>query len=75
MSQQEKRIRLIPRFKVGDKVRVKPGISDPIFPEHASGWLGGDRHRDHQEPRSDQLPVQAGRSNSGEYAPDLPQAM
>jgi hypothetical protein len=22
-----------PRFQVGNKVRVKPGISDPLFPE------------------------------------------
>ena len=40
-----------PRFKVGDKVRVKPGVSDPDFPDMPSGRLVGDRHRDHQEHR------------------------
>jgi Calcium binding len=30
-----------PRFKVGDKVRVKPGISDPDFPDMPlGGWSG-----------------------------------
>ncbi len=30
-----------PRFKVGDRVRVKPGISDPLFPEMPlAGWAG-----------------------------------
>jgi hypothetical protein len=30
-----------PRFQVGDKVRVKPGITDPLFPElPLAGWAG-----------------------------------
>lgn len=30
-----------PRFKVGDKVRVKPGVSDPDFPDMPlGGWAG-----------------------------------
>ena len=30
-----------PRFKVGDKVRVKPGVSDPDFPDMPlGGWSG-----------------------------------
>jgi len=30
-----------PRFKVGDKVRVKPDISDPLFPDMPlGGWSG-----------------------------------
>ena len=30
-----------PRFQVGDKVRVKPGISDPDFPDMPlGGWSG-----------------------------------
>jgi len=32
---------VVPRFRVGDKVRVKPGISDPIFPDMPlGGWSG-----------------------------------
>jgi len=32
---------VIPRFKVGDKVRVKPGASDPDFPDMPlGGWSG-----------------------------------
>ena len=31
----------IPRFKVGDKVRVKQGVSDPDFPDMPlGGWTG-----------------------------------
>ena len=30
-----------PRFQLGDKVRVKPGISDVLFPEMPlGGWSG-----------------------------------
>ncbi len=30
-----------PRFRVGDKVRVKPGVSDPDFPDMPlGGWTG-----------------------------------
>src|SRR5271157_4553697 len=30
-----------PRFQVGDKVRVKPGVSDPDFPDMPlGGWAG-----------------------------------
>ena len=29
------------RFQVGDKVRVKPGIRDPVFPDvPLGGWSG-----------------------------------
>ncbi len=32
---------VVPRFKVGDKVRVKPGVSDPDFPDMPlGGWSG-----------------------------------
>jgi hypothetical protein len=32
---------VVPRFKVGDKVRVKPGVSDPDFPDMPlGGWAG-----------------------------------
>src|SRR5271166_4212095 len=38
---QKKRGSVNPRFKIGDKVRVKPGISDPLFPElPLAGWAG-----------------------------------
>ncbi len=38
---QKKKGSVNPRFKVGDKVRVKPGISDPLFPElPLAGWAG-----------------------------------
>jgi hypothetical protein len=30
-----------PRFKVGDKVRVKPGVSDPDYPDMPLGGLSG----------------------------------
>ena len=31
----------IPRFKVGDKVRVKPGVNDSVFPDMPlGGWTG-----------------------------------
>src|SRR5215218_531721 len=30
-----------PRFRVGDEVRVKPGVSDPDFPDMPlGGWTG-----------------------------------
>ena len=30
-----------PRFEVGNKVRVKPGVSDPDFPDiPLGGWTG-----------------------------------
>src|SRR5947209_18974415 len=32
---------VVPRFKVGEKVRVKPGVSDPDFPDMPlGGWSG-----------------------------------
>lgn len=32
---------VVPRFKVGDKVRVKPGVNDPDFPDMPlGGWSG-----------------------------------
>jgi hypothetical protein len=32
---------VVPRFKVGDKVRVKPGVNDPDFPDMPlGGWAG-----------------------------------
>src|SRR3954452_18471642 len=32
---------VVPRFKVGDKVRVKPGVNDPDFPDiPLGGWSG-----------------------------------
>ena len=32
---------MAPRFKVGDKVRVKPGVNDPDFPDMPlGGWAG-----------------------------------
>ena len=36
-----KRGSVIPYFKVGDKIRVKPGVSDPDFPDMPlGGWSG-----------------------------------
>ncbi len=38
---QRKRGSVNPRFQVGDKVRVKPGISDPDLPDMPlGGWSG-----------------------------------
>ena len=35
---------VIPRFQVGDKVRVKYGVIDPDFPDiPLGGWTGCDR--------------------------------
>ena len=34
MTRTDKRS-VVPRFKVGDKVRVKPGVGDPDFPDPA----------------------------------------
>jgi len=37
----KKRGPINPRFRVGDKVRVKPGVSDPDFPDMPlGGWTG-----------------------------------
>jgi len=63
-----------PRFKVGDKVRVKSGVSDPDFPDMPlGGWSG--TVTEIIEHESDQLCVQVGQSNSDQYPPDLPKAM
>ena len=41
MAHARTRDRVIPRFKVGDKVRVKPGVNDPDFPDMPlGGWSG-----------------------------------
>ena len=38
---RSKKTSAIPRFKVGDKVRVKSGVSDPDFPDMPlGGWTG-----------------------------------
>jgi hypothetical protein len=38
---QTKKGSVVPRFQVGDKVRVKPGVSDPDFPDMPlGGWTG-----------------------------------
>ena len=40
MSRTDKR-QVAPRFKVGDKVRAKPGATDPDFPDMPlGGWAG-----------------------------------
>ncbi len=38
---QKKRGSVNSRFKVGDGIRVKPGMNDPLFPEMPlGGWTG-----------------------------------
>ena len=64
-----------PRFKVGDKVRVKHGVIDPDFPDIPLGGWTGTVTEIIRARGPDQLRVQVGRSNPGEHPPDLPQAM
>ena len=54
-----------PRFQVGNKVRVKPGVSDPDFPDMPlGGWSGTVTEIIEHGRRPDQLCDQAGQANS-----------
>ena len=64
-----------PRFRVGDKVRVKYGVIDPDFSDIPLGGWSGTVTGDRAGRRRDHLRYQVGQENAEWDAPDLPQAL
>ena len=63
------------RFTVGTKVRVKPGTTDPDYPDiPLGGWTGAITEVD-QRLQSAPLPHRVGRADPGSHAPGLSQSM
>ncbi len=68
-----------PEFSVGDAVRVKPGVTDPDFPDTPfGGWAGTIAEVEDVEPRTYLyliLPHSVERAHTQKYPPDLSQAL